>query len=164
MNLFTHRHTHQYTWHFVKEACYGERIRANVWEFESTATIAISKVIRPHLYSYTNDICNLKQEYEKDIAVYEKNGNENDKTKRSDQDYKLSTKRKQEYRITNLALLSMNPELAKIVGEIKDLPMAFDGESLNTSATFKFGSYYPIIETELRITPDVKKNISTISQ
>ena len=106
--------SHPCTRHFIRQACYGGRVGASRREHESTAITSILNVIELHLKSNSDDICNLMEEYEKQIDVYrEKNGSEYDKFKGADKDYRLSNKEKKEYFDKKIALLSLNEERVK---------------------------------------------------
>ena len=67
-------------------------------------------------------------------------------------DYEI--RKKKNYIRKNLALLTINQELANIVNEDKDLVMTLDGKSLYPSAMVDKDSYYPTNETGVLFTPD----------
>ena len=82
-----HTYTHPYTRHFIKEACYGERVGADIQDFESCANTNVN-LTRSNLLglklprdwktistSNKDDICNLLHEYKIYINVYLKKWN-----------------------------------------------------------------------------------------
>ena len=56
-------YNHQYTRHFIREACYGGRVEANIQEFVSTLCTEFKTILQNHLKSSSQDIFNLMQEY-----------------------------------------------------------------------------------------------------
>ena len=57
---------HQNTRQFIREACYGGRVGTNIQEINSSRC---SEILRNHLRSCSEGICNLRQEVTKWIDV-----------------------------------------------------------------------------------------------
>ena len=55
-------YTQPYTRQFIRETCYGRKVRAKTRRIVSSAETAILNVIRSHLDFSKEDICNLGQE------------------------------------------------------------------------------------------------------
>ena len=122
-----HTYTDQYTRHFLRDACYGGRVRANVQEFNSSLCTVIKTILQNQLKSDSQDICNLMQEYKTYIDVYEENYaiECNSLSIIADEDYRLTNKNgEQEYISNKLGELDIIREYSKIVGKNKDLLMA----------------------------------------
>ena len=58
-----HTNNHQYTQHFIREACYGGRVGAKIQEFMSSLCTEIKIILQNLLKSNLQDNCNLMQEY-----------------------------------------------------------------------------------------------------
>ena len=82
-------YNHQYTRHFIREACDGRRVGANVQKFISSLSSEIRTIFQNLLKSCSEDICNLMQEYKKFVDVYkEEYGNKFEKMTGVDGDYR----------------------------------------------------------------------------
>ena len=88
-------YSHQYTRHFIREACYGGTVGAKIQGFRSTLHTEILEIIQKQLKSNSQGICKLKHEYRKDKKVFRgKYGNEYEKMTGADEDHRLSNKKR----------------------------------------------------------------------